>query len=251
MNLGSTKAIRLELPGGVYVTAKVDAPVLMTSGISGMVLAHGANNDLDHPLLASVAARLARENAALVLRFNFPYSERGGNSPDSRPVLEETFRRAYAFLVNELPGPGAPVFLAGKSLGGRFAAEFASGAVEGDVLAASGLVVLGYPLHAPGRQDRPNVRPLQGIAIPSLFFVGTRDPFCAPEEIEPILAGMPYPGRLVAVEGGDHSFVLPKSSGRAADDAYEMIGTGVVDFVRSVGRGDGRGDSRGDTGRAA
>jgi uncharacterized protein len=233
--------IRLELPGGANVAAKVDAPARMTPDTPGLVLAHGANNDLDHPLLASVAARLAHENAALVLRFNFPYSERGGNSPDPRPVLEETFRSAYALLVNELLGPGAPVFLAGKSLGGRFAAEFASGAAEGGPLSASGLVVLGYPLHAPGRQDRPNIRPLQGIAIPSLFFVGTRDPFCGPEEIAPILAGLPYPGRLAAVEGGDHSFVLPKSSGRAADEAYETIGAEVVSFVREVGRSDSRG----------
>ncbi|MFH0914868.1 MAG: alpha/beta family hydrolase [bacterium] len=229
------RTIKLDVSDGVSVTAKVDAASRMTAGTPGLVLAHGANNDLDHPLLASVAATLARENAALVLRFNFPYTERGATSPDPRHVLEGTYRRAYDVLVNELLGPGAPVFLGGKSLGGRLATELASGALEGGALPASGLVVLGYPLHAPGRQDRLNVKPLQGIEIPNLFFLGTRDPFCESELLEPILAGLLSPGRLVVVEGGDHSFLLPKSSGRGAEDEYEAIGVEAAAFVREVG----------------
>jgi predicted alpha/beta-hydrolase family hydrolase len=209
----------------------------MRADTPGLLLAHGANNDLDHPLLAFVAARLAREGVALVLRFNFPYAERGGSSPDARPVLENAFRRAYDLLAGELVGAGAPAFLGGKSLGGRFAAEFVSGPAEGAALPAAGLVVLGYPLHAPGRRDRPNLGPLLGIRVPSLFFVGTRDPFCAPGELEPILAGLPRPGHLFVVEGGDHSFSLPKSSGRAADDAYETLTAEVAAFVGEVARG--------------
>ena len=88
------------------------------------------------------AARLARDNRALVLRFNFPYAERGGSSPDPRPVLEDTYRRAYDLLVHDLLQPGAPVFVGGKSLGGRFAAEFVAGTVEGEALAAAGLVAI-------------------------------------------------------------------------------------------------------------
>lgn len=229
-----TRVLRLEVSPGTSVTVKVDAPSLPTAATPGLILAHGANNDLDHPLLAAVAAGLARDGAALVLRFNFPYSERGATSADSRPVLEHTYRRAYELLTTKVLAPGAPVFLGGKSLGGRFAAEFASGAVEGGALPAVGLVVLGYPLHAPGRQDRLNVRPIEGLAIPSLFFVGTRDPFCEPELVEPILAGLPHPGRLHVVEGGDHSFLLPKSSGRPVDDAYDGITTQVARFVRET-----------------
>jgi len=237
MTTGSVQTIRLDVSAGVSVTAKVDAPRGMRADTPGLLVAHGANNDLDHPLLAFVAARPGREGEALVLRFNFPYAERGSSSPDSRPVLENAFRRAYDLLTDELLGPGAPVFLGGKSLGGHFAAEFVSGAAEGAALPAAGLVVLGYPLHAPGRQDRPNLAPLLGIRVPSLFFVGTRDPFCAPGELEPVLAGLPHPGRLSVVEGGDHSFLLPKSSGRAADDAYEVLGAEVAAFVREVARG--------------
>lgn len=236
----STKTINLSVAEGVSVTAKVDAPARMRTGTPGLLLAHGANNDLDHPLLAFVAAKLAGEGAALVLRFNFPYAERGSSSPDARPVLENAFRRAHDLLAGELDEAGAgaaPLFLGGKSLGGRFAAEFVSGVAESGALPADGLVVLGYPLHAPGRRDRPNLKPLSAIRVPSLFCEGTRDPFCSPEEIEPILAGLPYPGRLYVVEGGDHSFSLPKSSGRPADDAYEALSAEVVNFVTEASRG--------------
>jgi uncharacterized protein len=236
MDTDATRTIKLEVCNGVSVTAKIDTPSRMTSVTPGLVLAHGAANDLDHPLLSSVAARLAAENAALVLRFNFPYADRDDGSSDPRPLLEKTFRRAYDLLVNELLEPGATVLVGGKSLGGRFAAEFVSGVAEGDALPAAGLLVLGYPLHAPGRQDRMNVKPLEGIRIPSLFFVGTRDPFCEPESIGPLLAGLPHPGRLVIVEGGDHSFHLPKSSGRGAEGAYDSIGAEATGFVEEVSR---------------
>lgn len=234
MATSSTQTIKLDVSDGVSVTAKIDEPEQMTPSTPGLLLAHGANNDLDYPLLVSVATALALAGAALVLRFNFPYAERDATSRDARPVLEQTFRSAYDLLTHELLSPSAPVFLGGKSLGGRFAAEFVSGAVESDPLPASGLVVLGYPLHAPGRQGKPNLGPLEDIDIPSLFFAGTRDPFCAPQDIEPILAGLAYPGRLVVVEGGDHSFLLPKSSGRPADDAYEAIAAETAAFVREV-----------------
>ena len=79
ISAASTKTMRMIVSDGVDVTAKIDVPDRLTSDTPGLVLAHGANNDLDHPLLASVAARLARENVALVVRFNFPYAERGAS----------------------------------------------------------------------------------------------------------------------------------------------------------------------------
>jgi predicted alpha/beta-hydrolase family hydrolase len=237
MTTASMQTIRLVVSDGVSVTAKVDAPRQITPSTPGLVLAHGANNNLDHPLLASVALRVAREAATLVLRFNFPYAERGATSPDSRAVLEQTYRRAYELLVGTLLAPGAPVFLGGKSLGGRFAAEFVTGTAASGTLPASGLVILGYPAHAPGRRDKTNFRPLQNMPVPSLIFVGTRDPFCSPEEIAPVLAGLPVPGRLVVVEGADHSFHLPASSGKTADHAYETIGAETAAFIHQVSAG--------------
>ncbi len=199
------------------------------------MLAHGANNDLDHPLLASLATILAGKDVAIVVRFNFPYAERGGTSPDPLAVLETTYRRAHDLLVDELLKPRAPVFLGGKSLGGRIAAELISRYHEGEGLQASGLVVLGYPLHAPGRKDRLHLEPLRRIGIPSLFCIGSRDPFCDPDLLRPVLAGLPHPGRMYVVEGGDHSLRLAKSSGRGAEDAYAAVAAEIAAFIKAVG----------------
>lgn len=234
MGADPVRSINLDVSDDVTVTVKVDAPRRVSSETPGLLLAHGANNDLDHPLLAAVATTLAQEGVAVVIRFNFPYVERGGASPDAHSVLETTYRRAHDLLVDELLKPGAPVFLGGKSLGGRIAAELGSRSHEGEGLRASGLVVLGYPLHAPGRKDRLHLEPLRRIGIPSLFCIGSRDPFCEPDLLRPILTGLAHPGRIYVVEGGDHSLRLTRSSGRGAEDAYSAVGAEIVAFVRAV-----------------
>src|SRR5512138_3404340 len=64
------------------VTAKAEMPARIGAETPVLILAHGANNDLDHPLLVSVT-RGATEAGAIAVRFNFPYMERGAGSPDS------------------------------------------------------------------------------------------------------------------------------------------------------------------------
>ena len=80
------------------------------------------------PILASQLAETADTS---VVRFNFPYVERGVTSPDPRPVLELTFTRVYEHVVGTVRAERAPVFVGGKSLGGRTAAELVSRRVGG------------------------------------------------------------------------------------------------------------------------
>jgi predicted alpha/beta-hydrolase family hydrolase len=234
MSRSATNSLKLDVPDAGTVTAKVDSPATPVPGAPALVLAHGANNNLDHSLLAYVATHLAATAAVTVLRFNFPYVERGADSPDAAVVLEETLRRAYDRLANELAPAGAPIFVGGKSLGGRVAAELVSRRPEGDGLPAAGLIELGYPLHAPGRTDRPNVKPLRHIDIPSLFCIGSHDAFCHLELFRPVLPTLLHPGELYVVEGGDHSLILPRSSGREPEGAYPDVAGKVADFIRTV-----------------
>jgi uncharacterized protein len=213
------------------VTIKVDAPAQSTTDAPTFILAHGANNDLDFPLLAYLAANMAETGRATVVRFNFPYVERGVTSPDPRAVLEDTFLRVYDYVVDNLMAPGAPVFVGGKSLGGRAAAELVSRRHEGDGLLAAGLVVLGYPLHAMGKRERLFTEPLRHIDIPSLFCIGTRDSLCDPELLRPVLAGLDHPGELYVVEGGDHSLHLPRKTGRRPEDSYPAVLQEVATFI--------------------
>lgn len=233
MPASSTSTSRIAIPDHGDVTVKVDSPRGAHPETPIVILAHGANNDLDFPLLAYLADHLAGLGCASVVRFNFPYVERGSSSPDSRPVLESTFLHVYKHVTKGLPAPSAPVFVGGKSLGGRTAAELVSRRTEGGGVAASGLIELGYPLHAAGKKERLFLEPLRHIDVPSLFFVGTRDPLCDPALLQPILAGLIQPGNLRVVEGGDHSLHLPRSSTRQPDDSYPDVARAVTDFVTS------------------
>ncbi len=218
MPVSGPAVMKIEVSPGVSVTAKAEMPARLGPETAVFLLAHGANNDLDYPLLASIARRVASEAGAMAVRFNFPYMERGSSSPDSAPLLENCFRRVHDYVLDELAAPGAPLFIGGKSLGGRIAAELISRNEEGEGIVATGLVVLGYPLHRPGHKEKLFTEPLRRIGVPSLFLIGERDPFCDPELLRPLLERLIHPGRLVVVPGGDHS-LHRSGAGRAAGAA--------------------------------
>ena len=226
-----SSTLRVGVPDGTTVTVKIDSPAGPKPPTLFFILAHGANNDLDFPLLAYLALHLAETARASVVRFNFPYVERGVTGPDPRPVLESTFVAVYDHVAANLASAGTPIFVGGKSLGGRAATELVSRRHEGSGVLAAGLVVLGYPLHAPGKKDRLFVDPLRHIDIPSLFCIGSRDPLCDPELLRPLLAGLVYPGQLYVVKAGDHSLHLPRGRGRQPDDGYAAVAAEVAAFI--------------------
>lgn len=180
-----------------------------------LLLAHGAGAGMDSPFMA----RMAEGIGALgfrVLRFEFPYMaatrKDGRKRPPDRPaVLLESF----AALARDIAGTIGPdrLILGGKSMGGRIASMLA------DPLEARGLVVFGYPFHAPGKPDSPRIEALKALVTPALILQGSRDPFGKPEEI----AGYPLSPsiRLHVLEDGDHGFKPRKSSGRTEPEALD------------------------------
>ena len=174
-------------------------------GRSALVaLAHGAANTMDHPLLVYLAEGLARSGSAC-LRFNFPYSEAGRPKPDGQDRLEATWGQVLAGIrADDAITPGCLV-AAGKSMGGRVASQMAAGGR----LPVQGLIFYGYPLHFPGREDHLRDAHLDSIRVPMLFFAGTRDPFCRPHLMRPVIERLGRLATLVEIEDADHSFALP------------------------------------------
>ena len=74
--------------------------------------------------------------------------------------------------------------------------------------AARGLVLLSYPLHPPGKEDL-RTKHFGSLSLPCLFVQGTRDPFGTPAELALHVKAIPGGARIVAVEGGDHSWEVP------------------------------------------
>ncbi len=185
---------------------------------TGLVFAHGMANDMNHPTIKGVAEGLTAQGFT-TLRFNFPYREKGRRSADPEHKLIKAWQSAIDFLAQRTKNTPATLVAVGKSLGARIA----STAVANGDICPDRLIFLGYPLHAPGRKESPRDAHLYGIRTPMLFFEGTRDPFCDLDLLAAVLERITAPRALEIIEGGDHSFNLPKSDPRTDTDVYDQV----------------------------
>ena len=209
---------KLEVPGG-EVTVVENGP---ESAETTLILAHGAGAPLDHEFMAYFAAALA-EGGVRVVRFNFLYMEAGKKTPDRAPVLESTYRAVLESVAS--PGGRAP-FIGGKSMGGRIGTHLAAEGAD-----ISGVVLLGYPLHPPGRPEKIRDEHLYKITVPMLFVEGTRDPFCPLDTFAGVREKLPT-SELLIVDDGDHSLKVRKSSGRSTKEAWTEAVTGIAEWMQ-------------------
>jgi hypothetical protein len=185
---------------------------------TGVIVAHGAGNDMNTPLLKAFSEGLAAAGYP-TLRFNFLYREHGRKAPDKYETLAETWATAAAFFRERLSQRIDSWVAAGKSMGGRVASQM----VADGLLAADGLIFLGYPLHPAGNQERLRDAHLYRITVPMLFFAGTRDPLCDSARLRLVLDHITAAWNLHIIEGGDHSFHVPKSAGTSEAEIYHDI----------------------------
>ena len=113
-------------------------------------------------------------------------------------------------------------------MGGRIASQVAAAGQDG----IAGLVFLGYPLHPPGQPEKLRSKHLPAIRAPMLFVQGSRDAFGTPEELRAILGRLEVAADLCVVEGGDHSFKVPKRSATSQDQGYEFVLDEIVRWTR-------------------
>lgn len=222
------KTVSITVPTGT-VTGSLSLPKDFQTGRNpGIILAHGAGNDMDNPLLVFLAEGLSR-SGILALRFNFPYKEAGRKAPDKPEVLESTWEAVCAFLRNHPRYRPAFILAAGKSLGGRIASQ----AAAAGRLPIRGLIFFGYPLHPPGHPGKLRDAHLYSLAVPLLFFEGTRDPFCDLRLLQDVLKKIPSPWAMEVIDGGDHSFKVPSSQGRAVEEVYQTILGKTLEAIRT------------------
>jgi predicted alpha/beta-hydrolase family hydrolase len=210
--------VRFEVPGAGVVSGLMTRPALAQTLY---VLAHGAGAGMRHPFLEGVARSLAGRGVA-TFRYQFPYMERGKKRPDS-PGVAQTTVRAAALAATEA-APDLPVIAGGKSFGGRMTS---SAQAEEPLPGVRGLAFLGFPLHPPGKPGRERAAHLRDVYVPMLFLQGTRDPFARLDLLRPVVAELDDRATLHVVEGGDHSFKVPKRSGRTEDDVRDEL-TGAI-----------------------
>ena len=101
-------------------------------------------------------------------------------------------------------------------------------------LPVSGLVLLGYPLHPPGRPADLRAAHLPGVNRPMLFVQGGRDTFGTPAELGPILASLSPPATLHVVAGGDHSFKVARASEQEQAAVFDDVQRTIVEWIQRV-----------------
>jgi hypothetical protein len=210
--MADRETLRFAVEGGGEVSALLDRPA---DARRILVLAHGAGAGMSHSFLGKLAAIFAELGTA-TLRYQFPYMEQRRRIPDTPSLLTATVAAA-AKMASE-SAPALPLFAGGKSMGGRMTSQAAA---EGLLEGAAGLIFFGFPLHPPNRPGTKRADHLADVKQPMLFLQGSRDAFADLKLLRPICAKLGKRATLQIIPDADHSFHVPKKSGK--DDAQILM----------------------------
>jgi hypothetical protein len=216
-----TVAIAVD-PVQVIVSGIFDRP----SDARGLyLLAHGAGAGMRHPFLADLSSALSAIGIA-TLRYQFPYMELARGRPDP-PVVATATVRAAVEKAREL-APDLTLVAGGKSFGGRMTS---TAAAESPLTGVEGIVFLGFPLHQPRSPATARAEHLGRVTVPMLFLQGTRDEMAEIGLIRQVAAGLGSRASLVEVAEANHSFAVPKRTGKTSADLIRSLAASIRDFT--------------------
>jgi uncharacterized protein len=227
--LKNSEALTIPIPASAATTALVYRADSQRRD-AALILAHGAGAGQRSSFMVVFAEALSAAGLDVVT-FNFLYTEQKRRVPDRGPALEACYRAVIDGVRNEVESARTFLAIGGKSMGGRIATQVAA-ADPG--LSVDGLVLLGYPLHPPGKPAVRRDAHLPAVGRPILFVQGSRDAFGTPAEFTDLLTKLSPPATFHTVEGGDHSFKLTtKEPGRQAA-AYGDVQQLIVKWIQTV-----------------
>jgi predicted alpha/beta-hydrolase family hydrolase len=189
---------------------------------SFFLFAPGAGAPSSHPWMQRWKQRLTQIGD--IETFDYDYMREGRKRPDRLPQLIAAYRQALAVARAKTSGP---IFLIGKSMGGRIGCHVA---LEEKV---SGVICLGYPLCGGGDRSKLRDQVLRDLRTPVLFVQGTRDPLCPLALLETVRSEMVVVNLLHVVESGDHSLLLRKKDldDETQEAVDQRIAKAISDFV--------------------
>lgn len=163
-----------------------------------VVLTHGAGGNRESPLLQQVCDEWALRGW-LAVRYNLPYRRRRPTGPPSGSAATDRAGIVEAITVCRGLADG-PLVAGGHSYGGRQTSMVvAGGEAQVDVL-----TLFSYPVHPPGKPERPRTEHLPDITVPTVFTHGTSDPFGTPAEVRAAAALIAAPTEVVEIIGARH-----------------------------------------------
>lgn len=191
-----------------------------------IIIGHGAGAGMHHPFMVELA-RLFSSNQFHAVRFNFPYMEAGRKSPGSPKKNIETWRLVAEHIHSTFPA--LPIFLSGKSYGGRMASHLLSDQTPQNV---KGIIYFGFPLHAPGKDSKDRAAHLNLIKLPQLFIQGTNDKLANIDLIEQVIVELDN-STIDKIESADHSFNVPKKIGISKSEILNRLVDSAVSFQKN------------------
>ena len=183
---------------------------------------------MDHPFMVAVAAELARRGIA-TLRYQFPYMERGARRPDPPQLAQTTVSAAVTAALRLLPE--LPLIGGGKSFGGRMTSQTQA---KAPLQGVCGLAFLGFPLHPAGQPSQNRAEHLLQVQIPMLFLQGTRDKLASLDQLEPLCKKLGRRATLKLFADADHSFHVPKRTGRTDTQVLGDVLDALAAWLDSV-----------------
>nr|WP_088331049.1 alpha/beta family hydrolase [Lacimicrobium sp. SS2-24] len=202
----------------MLLTNKAEQPV------ASLLLAHGAGAGMNSDFMQQLAEQIAACGVT-VHRFNFSYMQRSEEEgkkrpPQPLPKLMNDFEAALESVDSQ-----SPLFVGGKSMGGRVASML------GDSERIKGCLCYGYPFHPPGKPDKLRTAHLQEGGKPILILQGERDPFgtrveCENFQLHPRV-------RLSFIDDGEHSFKPRKSAATTLEQNMTNAAHRSLDFIKA------------------
>jgi uncharacterized protein len=188
-----------------------------------VMLTHGAGGSRESPLLIDVCGEWARRGW-LAVRYNLPYRRRrpkgppfsgsGSGAADRLGIVEAVT------LAREMAD--GPVIAGGHSYGGR---QTSMAVAEGGLEVAV-LTLFSYPVHPPGKPEKPRTEHLPRISVPTVFTHGTSDPFGTIDEVRAAAKLIPAPTTVVEIAGARHDLKSKALdvAALAVDAAQRLLG---------------------------
>jgi len=183
-----------------------------------MTLAHGAGAGMHHTFMVTLCQSLS-EAGITTMRFNFPFTENKKGRPDTPAVAHQTIEAAIVKAQKLFPK--LPLFVAGKSFGGRMTSQSLAALPNNNV---KGIIFYGFPLHAPGKPSVERAEHLKDVKTPMLFLQGSKDEFATWELIQKVTSSLPL-AELVRIEGANHGFKAGKQ------DIIKILTTITADWI--------------------
>ena len=201
-----------------------------------ILFAHGAGAGHLSDFMRQFVATLAGAGLQ-VFAIDFPYMQYAYEVGKRRPPppVDHTlahFSRWYQLLC---PLGSSPLWVGGKSMGGRIASMFAGDALTGGIFShekgCPGLVIAGYPFHPPRQPHKLRLAHFASVGCPALILQGERDPFGNIEEVSSY--ALPPTTHLKWLQDGDHDFKPRRASGLKHTVLIDEAAVHAASFVRA------------------